>query len=215
MLRDMKNKLPVPSYFQYFQLKLAVKTIRLKKAFNVWRCNLSVWNSRTLHLLRSNFSQRILFFSFLNIGEVVYTSLDNVWSHHVCRALPGGEVGLYPGCEEEMSSHCSYSHHCCCARRSFTVSVSLAQEVKLILREIRYTAQLPVWQLMRVLQVHDKTVTREGRGGHDNIWLEVRCHGHWQILPDRTDNLHSPDHTDHVHISSPSHCKITLSVFSL
>ena len=73
----------------------------------------------------------------------------------MCRPLTAGEVGLSlypgPGCEEEMSSHCShshsacsYSHHCCCARRSFTVSVSLAQEVKLILREIRYTAQLAV-----------------------------------------------------------------------
>ena len=72
----------------------------------------------------------------------------------MCRPLTAGEVGLSlypgPGCEEEMSSHCShslsacsFSHHCCCARRSFTASLNLAQEVKLIVREIRYSPSPP------------------------------------------------------------------------
>ena len=50
-----------------------------------------------------------------------------------------------------MSSHCShshsacsFSHHCCCARRSFTASLNLAQEVKLIVREIRYGTSPPL-----------------------------------------------------------------------
>ena len=65
------------------------------------------------------------------------------------RALTGPEVGLYPPPEEEIPSHCthshsacSYSHHCCCARRSFTASINLAQEVKLILKEIRCEAEV-------------------------------------------------------------------------
>ena len=70
------------------------------------------------------------------------------------RPISNGELTYTPVDEDRSChTHCNYgshssishnhvpliSHHCCpAARRAFTASMNLAQEVKLILKEIRY-----------------------------------------------------------------------------
>lgn len=133
------------------------------------------------------------------------------------------------------SAHCGHNCHCghaplappplhCCpaTRRAFSVNMNLAQEVKLILRELR-SVQLTciamhcnlhkcVSKFLYISQILDKASAREGWGGGCDLWLEVRGDGDRQVLPDRAECVHRDDHRRHVHLRPAPHRTLNINI---